>query len=363
MKKIICAGLLLVLVACTSPEPEADTDGTWVGTITTEGNVTIVGTERAQGPRRIGASPFGDLDTLGFPTDIAVQGGVVAVLDRSPLVGTEQLLLFERSSGEITGRFGPKGQGPGDLNGPQSLYFTQNGSGQLWINDHRNGRVVLYDAEDPSAGPAEIWRTDGSSLFQAHWVQGRLFGNGNFVTEILRVYRREGSSLALTHEYGDPLFLDIAPAVASSLHRNAMAVRPSEDAVVLAFLWLSRLQIYDAQGQLIRSVAGPREVIPAYDRQEQRRFVLDREEGRAAYLDVEATQDYIFALFGGIRGLVTHGQEVHVFSWSGELVEILELEEAVTDFALDPESGELLGFRWEPDPVAFAFESIWPNQR
>ena len=34
--------VVLAVVACATQEPATDTDGTWVGTITTEGNVTTV---------------------------------------------------------------------------------------------------------------------------------------------------------------------------------------------------------------------------------------------------------------------------------------------------------------------------------
>ncbi len=41
-KILVATVLVLLLPACTSPEPEADTAAAWVGTITIEGNVTTV---------------------------------------------------------------------------------------------------------------------------------------------------------------------------------------------------------------------------------------------------------------------------------------------------------------------------------
>ncbi len=38
----IAVASLFAVAACSPPEPEGAADGTWVGTITTEGNVTTV---------------------------------------------------------------------------------------------------------------------------------------------------------------------------------------------------------------------------------------------------------------------------------------------------------------------------------
>ena len=72
MKKIICAGLLVVLVACTSPEPEANPDGAWVGTITTEGTVTTVVNESG--------SVWGGVATLVEEASIGVETGADAYM-------------------------------------------------------------------------------------------------------------------------------------------------------------------------------------------------------------------------------------------------------------------------------------------
>ncbi len=73
MRKIVCAGVLLVLGACTSPEPAANSDGTWVGTITTEGNVTTVVNESG--------SVWGGTATLVEELSVGVDPGADAYVN------------------------------------------------------------------------------------------------------------------------------------------------------------------------------------------------------------------------------------------------------------------------------------------
>ena len=45
MRRLLLGTTVLIAAACSSGIPAADSEGTWVGTITTEGNVTIVANE------------------------------------------------------------------------------------------------------------------------------------------------------------------------------------------------------------------------------------------------------------------------------------------------------------------------------
>ena len=110
--------ILLGALACSAP-PEVDSaDGTWVGTITTEGNVTTVVNESG--------SVWGGAARLVEEASIGVESGsqeymfgqVVGVFatDQHIYVVDRQLPRVRRYTldGEFAGDLGRDGQGPGE---------------------------------------------------------------------------------------------------------------------------------------------------------------------------------------------------------------------------------------------------------
>jgi hypothetical protein len=150
---ITVAGPLVVfavtlLAACTG----VDSTAAWVTTTDTtlSGALHVVNTPppgrieptwRIEEELRIGSIEAAGPTSFGEVRGIAVtEDGRIAVLDTQ----AQELRLFS-STGEHLVTYGGKGGGPGELEGAYGLMLGP--EGLLWVPDHRNARMSVYDAD------------------------------------------------------------------------------------------------------------------------------------------------------------------------------------------------------------------------
>ena len=277
--------------------------------------------------------PFGRL------WDLTLVGDDVVVLDWEPLEGRGQILVLDRQSGKIFDSGGPRGQGPGDLRQPQSIQSVP-GTHRFWINDYRNGRMVLYDLDEPLSRPLDHVRIR-SSPYQAYWSDGFLYMNGLYVTELVRRYVREGPSTRIDEEIGAPLLPDATPEKLQHLNRNKLVLHPSRDRLAVAFTFLDRIQIYDHAGTLLHDLEGP-----APDQTDPSALLPIDGSWEPQVRDVRATDETILVLaYRRDEQLHSHADRIWVYSWDGKLLQVLYLEEPLSRFALDYETGRLWGIQ------------------
>lgn len=306
---------------------------------------------------------IGGQDTFGRIQDVYVSDTLIVVLDS---YADERVIVLDRMTGAVRETMGRAGRGPGELLTPRSL-DADVGSGQrVWIYDNDNARISLHDIASWKAGPIRNVQCP-AGLFQPVWVGDTLLSNGLFAAEMLRYYSADDDVARVVRAAGHSPFQSVTPDIALHLNRSALATDPSRERIVLAFLYVSRLQLYDRSGRLLKSVAGPEEVTPQYrvvaDPRERMNRFLRNDETRFAYIDVEATADRIFALFSGrSRGEFEDeayaGITIHVFNWDGGQVRQLILGETVYGIALDQQSQRMFGFRSHPFPAVVEFSSI-----
>jgi hypothetical protein len=302
--------------------------------------------------RLTAAAVIGDEDTFGWISEIRVIGDIISVFDREPRQGAERLLLLDKH-GKLRARLGPPGERPTDIGNTVSFgtIFGTDGS-DFYVWDYRNRRASTFRVDgDDVRLTGTYMQPDRIPLFQLEWIKDDLVvTNGLFSEELLRFYavdHRVGT-LEFSHSAGRVLHPREAPPASRQLSRNMMATDPTAGRVAIAFSYVSRLHIYDSDGSLLRVVGGPEEVIPRYTI-EGVRFIPDPGEGfRMAYIDLDATEDHIFGLFSG-KG--TRADEVHVFSWSGELVRVFGLDAAVDEVAVDARGSRLYAVQLQPFPT------------
>ena len=135
--------------ACSSGVMDATPDGTWVGTITTQGNVTTVvnesgsvwgGTARLVEEASIGVEVGDDAYMLGRVE------GLAASEDRI-YVGDRQVPAWRAYdwNGRHLRNFGRQGQGPGEFQSVVSVGVD--GERRVWMDDMRGGRLLVYSAD------------------------------------------------------------------------------------------------------------------------------------------------------------------------------------------------------------------------
>lgn len=140
----------LLLAACSPRGYSPDPGGSWVGTITSEGDVTTVVNEKGSvwgGPGRlvevasIGVSSGPDEYMLGRIGAVYQTDDEIYILDKS----VAKVRVYDLAGTHLRS-FGRRGQGPGELG---SLLFdvTVDADGRIFVGDRTNRRINIYSAE------------------------------------------------------------------------------------------------------------------------------------------------------------------------------------------------------------------------
>jgi hypothetical protein len=159
--KATAGALLLAAVSC-APGPAGDsTAGSWVGTITTEGNVTTVvnasgsvwdGTARLAEELSIGVETGADAYMLGEVLGIACTDDRIFVLD-----GQVPVVRAYDWSGQWIRDLGREGQGPGEFRFPTGLGVD--GEGRVWVHESPFARLMVFS---PGGEPLATFAVEAS---------------------------------------------------------------------------------------------------------------------------------------------------------------------------------------------------------
>jgi len=176
---------------------------------------------------------------------------------------------------------------------------------------------------------------------------------------LLRFYEVEESPqdglsarLHFTAKAGVSMFPDAPEHAQANLNLNQIAVRPDRQFIVVASIKASRLVIFDADGNEIAVAQGPDVetwILPTGERYDRLTEM--------AYRDVAASQEHIYGLFVGYpEGGNDPATSIHVYSWEGDLVDVIRLEEGVFFVDVEPVSGRLYGTTLDPYPVILEYD-------
>ena len=146
---LVTAVLVLLLSACMPSEPTGKTGaGTWVGTITTEGNVTTVvnesgsvwgGTATLVEEASIGVDVGDEPYLLGNVVGVGVAGARIFVLDAQVF----RVRVYDYEGAHLMD-MGGEGDGPGEFRGPSGLAV---GAQRVYVRDRRTGRITVFSTE------------------------------------------------------------------------------------------------------------------------------------------------------------------------------------------------------------------------
>jgi hypothetical protein len=143
--------------ACSSRPRDTRAEGTWVGTVTTDGNVTTVVNE--------GGSMWGGTATLVEEASIGVEAGADEYMfgfinslyandDRMVILDEHTNIVREYDhAGQFLFNVGGEGQGPGEYT--DAIILTMDSAGRTFVFDIGNYRLTEYA---PSGGYVTSWR-------------------------------------------------------------------------------------------------------------------------------------------------------------------------------------------------------------
>lgn len=166
--------LVLAVAACGPQDGPPESDGNWVGTVTTEGNVTTVVNESGSvwgGPATlleeasIGVESGADEYMLGYVPGIYADGDEIFVIDNQvPIVRVYDL------DGRHLRDIGGAGQGPGEFTNPCQITGSPDGSIFVLGPAANGGRINVYD-EDGT--PRDTWQVPPGFQCRARTVATR----------------------------------------------------------------------------------------------------------------------------------------------------------------------------------------------
>jgi hypothetical protein len=152
---------------------------------------------------------------------------------------------------------------------------------------------------------------------------------------------------------------DGAPtSVVHELLYPAMAFRPSGGAVAIGTRYAGRIDILRSGSRQLDSVAVPLPFPPIVDQTYNGAIWVHRITGRTTfgYLSVAATDSRIYGLFSGRSMSSCHqcawyGDQVHVFSWSGALLDVFDIDADASAIAAGHTDDILYAVVPNPEPT------------
>jgi len=156
--------LALATAACAPQEDATGSDGTWVGTITTEGNVTTVVNESGSvrggeallvEEASIGQEGAGPEYLLGRVRDLATDGQRIFVADTQALV----VRVYDLDGAHLMD-VGAPGQGPGEFQEAKGIGVGA--GGRIFVQDDRGRKIHVFDGQGEYL---ETWNRQWRSAF------------------------------------------------------------------------------------------------------------------------------------------------------------------------------------------------------
>lgn len=306
------------------------------------------GSSSAQ-PLRLRRS-FGDSLSFARISGMRVVGGSLLVTDR---LMSPHLAVVDLRSGSVVRRFGRDGRGPREFRDPAWMLPVDGAGAQAWVYDFQNRRFVRVSLDAPRGSEVleEVRLDAGYSLESPVWTERGIISNGLFPDFTLLLVDSTARPLARmsTRPPFDARRIS-HPTGRRFLNRNFMAVDPARRRLALAYQYESRLDFLTAEGIRYGTVTPPRRTQARW-RIAGDRFFWD-EDNETAYVAAAASDRYVYALFCGCRDSEKRlPRQVHVFTWSGDLVAELALDREVLELTVAPDDSHLYGAIMEPVPV------------
>ncbi len=308
-----------------------------------------------------------DGDFLAKPTQVHVVGESLVVADAvAPHVHVMNL-----SDGRHLATFGRSGGGPGELNSATEVQQDPSRDGSFWVFDLAEARLTRFrlsaSAGVHRAETLEVLTLQlrpGTWYFQPTWLSDSLLVSPAIYPEgRLVLARRSGEPIRTIGQLPpSPPGQDIPANVRQHAFTGPAERSPDGSRIVVATRHGDLLEIFRPDGSLVRSVRGSFGFEPKYvvQRRQGVPTMGSGEDLRFGYVDLAATDRYLFALFSGDRrgdvpGRATFGKQVHVFDWDGNKLKVFDLDERALGITVDPTGGTLYAIRWDPKPAVVRY--------
>lgn len=301
-------------------------------------------------------------EELALPTQVAMAGGHLVVVDR---YAARPVRLIDPASGEEVMAIGREGEGPGEFRVARSIDPVPGGDA-FWVFDAALSRLTYIDPHDWVRRPAwerRILRLESSAtVTNPVWVDGnRLLAAGFFTGG--RLGRFDGMGRSGGAVGALPAAAEGVPAtVLQEAYQGVLRPHPDRSRFAVGTRHAGFVEFYTATGELAARAAGPFPFEPRFEVRKGARGPSMASGGslRFGYVDLAPAQDRVYALFSGrtragFGSRAAHGDQVHVFDWTGEYHGILRLDTEVIAITVDEARDRLIAVRHLPSPALISF--------
>jgi hypothetical protein len=131
---------------------------------------------------------------------------------------------------------------------------------------------------------------------------------------------------------------------------------------VKACIFRDRLEIFNYNSKEFIIVDGPSLDLPTFQMMgKDQDLYIPLEDNPYKYRDISITQDYIFALYGGVgefeyRKTGKLAEKIYVFTHDGEPVSILELDRSLLGLTVDAAKKKIFGITTDENPGIAVFD-------
>lgn len=304
-----------------------------------------------------------DTTSLAVPTDLLVEDGKVVVHDTR---GANVVRVFDLQGRELAAT-GREGSGPAEFAGPMGMARRPGRPGEFWVYDGRLARMTPFQLQDLANGrPAAatplrlsaglvietpLWLDDTTVVALNPMIKT---GQGRFV-----IFGADGVARRTVGAPPPGDTRKLNDFVRQQLYGGRMAAHPTRPEFVVASHYAGRLEVYGRDGGMVRTFEVPDAFEPDVHAAPDHVNFLPNEGFRVGYVDVAVTADRIYALFSGQldkdEGDAFFGDQVQVFDWEGNLLQVLRLDSPALRIALDPQAGTLYAVRHDPYPQVVSY--------
>lgn len=318
-----------------------------------------------QSPRTIRSDIFAAAGTT-HPLPLFIEVIGTSLLVGGGGGGDTTFFVHDRMTGRVRSVFGREGSGPGEFRSIGALTIRwDSGTGRqsVWAFDRALGRLTEIDLRNPNS--PQIGRTVSGELagqYSAYWLSSTaIVGVGAFTDKRLTLYDSTGSRLRSVGEL--PLYDEGVPAtVAHQALQPSIAVSASGDRIAVGARYSGQVDLYSMPEGALSSARVPSPFRPTIDVGSNGAMLVFRTDRntRFGYISLTASTTRIYALFSGrtrgqFPGRANYARELHVFNWSGRLIEVARLDRDVFSIASTADGSILYGISHEPDSEILKF--------
>jgi len=224
-------------------------------------------------------------------------------------------------------------------------------------------RVRVTGAGVEGSGVTVFSRPAGLS-YSLPLADDQWLSNGIFQDETTMVVQKlKGERLEEQHRMHGPVFPDLSPFVSFEANRSRIAAQPDGTRVAQVFWFAPVVRIYDTTGTLLHSISPQADITQRFGEQfvhrgTSMRYLPGANGTIRCYVDVTASNRFFVGLFSGkpVPPNIAHrADQLHIFSWEGQVAETLSIDNEVSGIALSPGGEVLWAFRRNPNPVILEY--------